>query len=320
MFVNRILRWIRLSVHGGATRRLTAPQADGTVRRKNWIRELRNTDIAMPKITTLIGSDKGGVGKSLVAQLIVHAYDRVGMPLSVIEIDHQRKLTSVLADRVDLSLDASPSLSVTHRDRRHAEEFFNPVYEKWCGGDSLTDLGANVTTPLMEWARINDIQGLVDDDRLHFRFVAMTAPDDQAIRSATKAVQEARRALGADAEIFIVLNDSGSGSAGFKPFEGTNDWRNLMALSGSHGARLIHVPLCDSQILEYGRALGYTILDILTDDKITDHIQSVAKLDRISLRTHCRRLVQWVQDVQGALTPLLEPLPEETAEKRFAVG
>lgn len=273
----------------------------------------------MPHITTLIGSDKGGVGKSLIAQLVVHAFDKVGHPLSVIEIDHQRKLTSVLGEaRVSLSRDASPALSVTQRDRRATEEFFNPVYEQWCLGDSLTDLGANVTTSLMEWARANDIQGHVASDGLHFRFVAMTAPDDQAIRSAIKAVQEARRALGANAEIFIALNDSGIGSAGFRPFEGTNDWRTLMSLTASHGAQIMNIPLCDSQILEYGRAQGFTVLDILTNESIVNEIQSVAKLDRLSLRTHCRRFAQWIHDVQAAISPLLETMPAPEARRRMA--
>lgn len=271
-----------------------------------------------PKIATLIGSDKGGVGKSLVAQMIVHAYDRGGFPLSVIEIDHQRKLTSILADRVNLSLDASPALAVTTKDRLAAERFFNPIYDYWSKGDSLTDLGANVTTPLMEWARFNDIPSAADEDDVRFMFVAMTTPDDQAIRSALNAVKDSRRALGAEAEIFVLLNEFGSGLSGFKPFHGSRDWHDLMALKDTHGAHVISIPNCDSLFLEYGRAMGYTVLDILTDDSKLYEIRDRAELDKLSFNAHCRLFTRWVRDVQEGLEPLLAKAAAPTPTRMAA--
>src|SRR3546814_7682169 len=49
-----------------------------------------------PKTATLIGSDKGGIGKSMIAMIMALAHDRAGRPLKIIEIDHQAKLRSVL--------------------------------------------------------------------------------------------------------------------------------------------------------------------------------------------------------------------------------
>jgi len=258
------------------------------------------------KTCTLIGSDKGGVGKSLIAQLFVLAHDKAGLDLSVIEVDHQRKLTSILKNRVDLALDATPSIAFSTRDRFAVEGFFNTVYEKWVEQDSLTDLGANVTTSIMEWARVNQIAGLAEEDNIHFRFVAVTTPDDQAIRSAIAAVEEARRGLGADAEIFVILNNNSSDS-GFEPYEGTDDWRRLMGLRHTHGVQLIRVPHCDSKILEWGKGLGLTVLDILQNERgEIARIQQQAQLDRITLRTHARRLTEWVQALQEGLAPLFQ--------------
>ncbi len=99
-------------------------------------------------------------------------------------------------------------------------------------------------------------------------------PDDQAIRSASVAVEGARRSSAADAEIFVVLNDLSQGT-GFRPYEGTQDWRHLNSLRHTHGAQFIEVPLCDSVVLEYAKALGFTIQDVFQDrDGALDRIRS----------------------------------------------
>ena len=259
------------------------------------------------KTCTIIGSDKGGVGKSLIAQLVVMAYDQGKRPLSVIEVDNQRKLTATLANRVNLSLDAGPTIAATSRSKLASEGFLNGAYEAWTERDSLTDLGANVTTLMMEWARVNEATELAVEDGIHFRFVAVTSPDDQAIRSASAAVEIARRSLGADAEIFVVLNDA-AGGAGFKPYENTKDWRHLQNLRHTHGAIFIEVPFCDSVIMEYARALGYTVQDVFQDrDGAFERIRVQAGLDRLTVRVHVRKLTDWLRTLQLSLQPLFVP-------------
>lgn len=259
------------------------------------------------KTCTLIGSDKGGVGKSLIAQLIVMAYDKGNTPLTVIEIDNQRKLTSTLKNRVNLSLDAGPSIAAISKDRLAGESFFNRVYESWAGGDSLTDLGANVTTTLMEWARVNDAAALAEEDDVLYRFVAVTTPDDQAIRSASVALETARRSLGADAELYVILNDNSQGS-GFTPYENTQDWRHLMSLQRTLGVTLINVPVCDSVIMEWSKGFGFTILDILqNENREFERIQSQANFDRLTVRVHVRKLTEWLKRLQSELRPLFIP-------------
>jgi hypothetical protein len=254
---------------------------------------------------TLVGSDKGGVGKSFLSQLLVQAYDRVQRPLKVIEVDHQRKLTSVLGSRVNLSLDATPSVSAGRADRHAAEAFYNPVYEAWTQGESLTDLGANVTTPVLEWARVHDIATLAEDENVHFRFVAMATPDDQALRSAARAIEDARRSLGERADIFLVLNVVSEG-AGFRPYHNTDEWRHVTRLVQTHRVTICEIPLCDSVLLEYGRSQGLTVINILAMDNAgLAALGAACGLDRITLRTHYGRLKDWIKEFQVALAPLL---------------
>ena len=253
---------------------------------------------------TLIGSDKGGVGKSFITQLIVQAYDRVRRPLTVIEIDHQRKLTSVLGKRVYLSMNASPSVSAGRDDRHAAESFYNPAYEAWTRGESITDLGANVTTSLMEWARVHDIASLAQEEDVHFRFVAMATPDDQALRSAARSIEDARRSLGETADIFLILNVITDG-AGFRPYHNTDEWHQITRLIQSHRVTVCEVPLCDSRLLEYGRGQGFTVIDILkNENNELSRLGTASGLDRITLRTHYLRLKDWIRQFQESLEPL----------------
>lgn len=256
------------------------------------------------KIATIVGSDKGGVGKSLISSLLIEAYDQARRPLSVVEIDHQGKLRNTMGNRVDLALRASAELVDVTRDRNFAERFYNPVYDVWAQQDSLTDLGANVTTFLFDWMKQCDIQGLAAEDQIHFRFVAVTTPDDQALRSAFNAISTAVEALAdSDAEQFLVLNEIAPGS-GFAHYENHQVFRELKRLNESVNLKIVKIPYCDSDLMEYGRAHA---LSPLTVFKNTERLCEEMELSRVASRTEKRRLLTWISEVQENLEPLFVP-------------
>ena len=203
-------------------------------------------------IATLIGSNKGGVGKSLIASLLVDAYDQARRPLSVIEIDHEGKLRSALGARINLSLGASADLGDIAKDRKNAERFYNPVFDCWQASDTLTDLGANVTTQLFNWMQQCHIGELAAEDGIRFRFVAVATPDDQALRSAFSALSSAVRELGRDSEFYLVLNAFSSGR-GFDMYEHHPLFSDLANLRDQIGLKILYIPHCDSELMEYGR-------------------------------------------------------------------
>lgn len=254
------------------------------------------------KLCTIIGSDKGGVGKSMISLVMALVFDNAGYPLRVVEIDNQRKLTSVLgADRIDLSLAAAPDLLEVSRNRHAAESFFNPVYLEWAKGDSVTDLGANVTTSLMAWFRQCEIGELAAEDMIDFRFVACASPDEQAIKSAVSALEEARGTLGPTAEYFVVLNDL-SGSSGFAPYAENPSYRELRRLEAEGKVQVLEIPYCDSILLEHGKAMGLNPLQVVHQ---SDSVAAAAKLDPVGSRVHKRKMVVWLKETQASLAPLL---------------
>lgn len=257
---------------------------------------------ATRKLCTIIGSDKGGVGKSMVSLVMTLVFDNASYPLRVVEIDNQRKLTSVLgADRIDLSLSANPDLQDISRNRHAAESFFNPVYLEWSKGNSVTDLGANVTTSLMAWFRQCEIGELAAEDHIEFRFVACASPDEQAIRSAVSAIKEARSTLGPTAEYYVVLNDI-SGVSGFAPYEQNAAFEELRALERHSSVNVIEVPYCDSLLLEHGKAMQLNPLQVVQK---ADEVAARAKLDAVGARVHKKKMITWLMKTQQNLAPLL---------------
>lgn len=264
--------------------------------------------------STLIGSDKGGVGKSLVSQIAIVAHDQAGQPLGVIEIDHRRKLSTVFHDRVNLSV--PPIGAIDPRSRSATPYNFSVVYEEWMRGNSLTDLGANVSTPLFEWMRKGGVNRLAEEDDIQFRFVSVASPDDQAIRSAFDSLLDARETLGPSATLFLVLNDT-VGVSGFAPYEKTEIWRDLMRRVEALGVQTIRLPCCQSGILEYGRARGHSIADMLDPASQTiGEICREAGYNRVDRRIQFNAFLDWVEQVQVALVPLFQKMIGDQGQPR----
>lgn len=255
------------------------------------------------KISTIIGSDKGGVGKSMIAQIMALIYENAGIPLQVIEIDNQRKLSSVLGkERISVSLAATPDLEEITRRPHQAESFFNPAYIEWTKGSALTDLGANVTSSLLAWIRHCEIMELAVQDNIHINFVACASPDEQALRSALSAVLDARKTLGVTAEYFIALNDM-TGYSGFDPYANSESYKEIRAMAQRSEVKIIEIPFCDSRLFEQGKAMNLDVLQIIQE---TDKVAQAGGFDMVDRRVGQQKLMKWLRQTQQNMEPLLQ--------------
>ena len=254
------------------------------------------------KTCTIVGADKGGVGKSMIAMFKALVFEHANYPLHVVEIDHQKRLSSLLGSKVvKKSLPATVNFEEMQRDRHANEKFFNSVYGEWMKQHSLTDLGANVTSPLLSWIRANHIITLAAEDRIAFQFVAVASPDDEALRSAASAIAEARDVFGPSAEYYVVLNNL-SGSYGFKPYERNESLAELKALEALGRVGILEVSFCDSILFEMARAMGINARAALD---MAQKIGEEHALDPVTLRIHQEKLKQWLKATQAALRPIL---------------
>ncbi len=252
------------------------------------------------KVCTIISSDKGGVGKTEIAALLIAARDRLGGRPAAIEIDHQMKLKSVLGGRVDLSLRACAELTKVYSHQTSVGRHYDPVFDLWSSGESITDLGANVTTPFFEWARDCGIASLCRQDGIRHRFVSVASPDSQALRAAYSALREAS-AVFDPVELYFIENDTVGGS-GFQPYVGTTAYRQIETLETSFGCTRIRIPNCKSKLVEFGRARSMTPLAVLDRIEAVENALRLTKVERAAERLI---FLEWLSDVQTALAPLM---------------
>lgn len=258
-------------------------------------------------ISTIIGSDKGGVGKSMISTILTLIFDKSGIPLSVFEVDNQKKLSSVFPNRVNRSFPVAPSITDITKNKYAAESFFNPLYMEWRKGRSLTDLGANVTSYILEWMKQCEINEIAKEDGIKFKFSVCASPDEQAIKSALNGIEQAKEILGYNADYYVIFNDT-VGNTGFLPYERLDSFKKIISLSQTkvndkiNELNIINVPYCDSILLEYGKSMSLNPIEIV------DLYQDVAKeanLDDVFARSHKKKLVNWLINVQTALTDLV---------------
>jgi hypothetical protein len=253
------------------------------------------------KTCTIVGSNKGGVGKSMLALVQTMVYDNAGYPLKLVEIDNERKLSALLGKRVDLSLDAFVNISDATRDRHAHESYYNRVYGEMTRSDSLIDFGANVTTTFFDWFSQCEMGHFAAEDNIAFRFVACASPDEQAIAAAISAVAKAEATLGPTAEYFVVLNDI-YGQSGFAPYFENPQYKALMALRDAGRVKVIHIEYCDSLLFEHGKAMHMTPMEIIQK---ADEVAARVGLDPIATRVHRLKLMRWLSATQEAMEPLL---------------
>jgi hypothetical protein len=253
------------------------------------------------KTCTIVGSNKGGVGKSMISLMQTMIYDNAGYPLRLVEIDNERKLSALLGSRVDLPLNAFVRISETSRDRHAAESYYNDVYSMMTEADSLIDFGANVTTTFFEWFEQCEMGHFAAEDDISFRFVACASPDEQAIASALSGISVAEKALGPTAEYFIVLNDI-YGQSGFAPYSENEQYRRVLDLEQQGKIKVIRIDYCDSLLFEHGKAMHLTPVDII---KRSDEVAAKVGLDPIATRVHRLKLMRWLGATQEAMNPLL---------------
>lgn len=287
------------------------------------------TDAHPQKTCTLIGSNKGGIGKSFVSTTYIAAHDAWARkvpeggeprePLVVIEIDNEAKLYATMKERVNFSLRAAPDLAMVSRDRRAVERYFNPVFQWWNVGDSLTDLGANVTSPIFDWMRQTAVPEMALERDIHFRFLAVAIPDAQSLKSARQAIELAVDTLGENVTPVLIFNDLWGldQGSGFTPYQDNPDLLELGAYQRDGRMLRIDIPYCHSQLMEYGRARNLSVLDVWQRE---EHIARELDLDELARRTEKKRLVNWLLEVQQGLAPLFvrtAPRASAPAEQRY---
>lgn len=151
------------------------------------------------RVVTL--NDKGGVSKTLTADLAIAVLESIGEKPAIADVDRERKLTSILksAQRKPDFIISPPNLAAARSE--DLSTYFAPVLDFLAQHEScVIDVGANLATPLLDNAAVANHGEDFDSSNLTFLFC--TTADGQAesgamslLKRATDVYPRARRVV-----------------------------------------------------------------------------------------------------------------------------
>jgi hypothetical protein len=180
-------------------------------------------------------NDKGGCGKSLVTAGIFLAAATEGLTYQGVEAEAEPRLALRYPDEFE-HIPIVDTQATMSRDANAALAQFDPIFERLEKGGHIVDLGANVAEKMFEIFEASDPATFVGDGS-SCALVVVTTADSNAIKSAMKNAETARRVL-PRAKGFVVLNDVFGKIPDAAPF-----LRNLEQI----GFESVRIPVCSAR-------------------------------------------------------------------------
>ena len=245
----------------------------------------------------VIGSDRGGVGKTMVAELVVTRMEAHGVRPVVIEVEAEPRLTHVLG------ADTVRCLRIAAHGPEELEKDPGLLYETWEElGDTIVaskrpvvvDLGANLTKALA--AYLADVGGegpFGEGDDLWF--LGVTGGDRFSLNSVNHGLAYMQQAV-PNSHRWLVINEHNP------RFRIANDSEPVLAMTRAHGLEgLMRLAGCTAPTLQ-------TVVDEnmrLATAALLDHEHWVKKEYGVSeSRRSVRRLRSFLADGMSMLDPM----------------
>lgn len=153
----------------------------------------------------IIVQGKGGVGKTVTAQLLVTASDASGVPRTLLEFDTKQKLRHFYPDRVT-SYMAGADIDEIQRNPTAAISYFDPAAEALAEGGALIDLGANVDVPFFSWMRKSEVADVLAETGATVRWWIVCTAEPGGFDGVSFALDQIA-ALMPSSERVVVLNE-----------------------------------------------------------------------------------------------------------------
>lgn len=170
-------------------------------------RKLVRESIPAPSLT-VVGSDKGGVGKSFVSTVVVDLMEVSGSRAEIVQIDDQDRLPTLYPGRVTTVLPAS--MDDLRRDPAAIVNAFDPFYaafERMLSGkvSMIVDVGGPQQTTFEEYLGLVDLDADLIEADVSARWLIPATAEPEAMRGAIRTAHAIGRVL-PSVERRIVLN------------------------------------------------------------------------------------------------------------------
>lgn len=142
--------------------------------------------VIAPPLLVIVAGEKGGIGKSLASLALADIFQLHELPLHVLQIDSQARLSRALGQEITtIRVDAK----LARRDPAAAARAYTPIYEaiekiSSSSASVLVDVGANEGAGLAQWLGLVDLAGDLEEWNVPVLTVIPFVAESEAIRQA----------------------------------------------------------------------------------------------------------------------------------------
>ena len=205
----------------------------------------------------LIANDKGGVGKSTIAQFVVSKFKEENLDFRALDFDEQPKLGRMFGPSIVTSSPVGPSMAAIMDNPMKAEAFWDPLV-RFLRVDRplLVDFGAHAFDRFAEWGRISSLKEMHKGP-----IVTLVVP----VTADLDALNGARRAIKGFSDLFtnyrlvIALSDK---DGPMESMTGVPEFDTLFAQGNSPDILRVRVPVLRAGGYPALNARGMSIADV----------------------------------------------------------
>jgi hypothetical protein len=231
---------------------------------KNSGKGRRFRQIRLPVVAAIV-QDKGGEGKSLLAQTAAEWARIMGMHCSVVEVDTTGTSLKILGDEVvNIAIDAK---TVRH-DPAAAMRALTPLYatiERACKARGLTvvEFGANEAARGALWAGMIDLQDEIKDLGAEVLVLMPFTRQAEAMRRGAKSAEAFLKVL-PNAHLILVENERDGCVADLHPASDAIKVYNEVIAPLAAKATTIRMPMIEAGSWSPFEAAGIRLVDAVT--------------------------------------------------------
>lgn len=214
---------------------------------------------------TIVTQDKGGDGKSLLAQFISERARVAGIPTGVVEVDTQGHSLAVLGPDV---ISIATDVKVARRDPGAALRALTPLYDvidktARAGGLTVVEFGANEASRGALWAGMVDLS---EDLKTLGAETLIVTPFTCQAESMRRGAKSARAFLEAipGARLVLVENQRDGAVADLHPASDAAAAYRSSILPLTENAVMIRMPLIEAGSWKPFEAIGLRLVDAVT--------------------------------------------------------
>lgn len=185
----------------------------------------------------IITNDKGGVGKSTLAQFVILHLSRQVQPIRAVEYDRQPKLRRFFGDGV-VSHSIGPEWDKQFADSASLATFWDPLV-KWFQVERplVVDFGAQVWDYFRAWGEAAMLGEIVDSRRVCL-LIPVTA-DAEAVVAAQRIVETSVAILPHARRVVLFCDKDGD----VEMLKGLPEYEALRATLARHGVEVRRIPV-----------------------------------------------------------------------------